>query len=231
MEEKFRIEEETRQALCRYGGDATKTADSVNRSIEYVKAIQKKMKGDLDKNPGVNIQIASNITTMIMEGRQQRRRMLQDMYNTLENREQLIACPKCHTEVGEFNESSGTYYCPVCEKHISGRIMDRDIVMARKQALVEALLKEDSSMIDWLVKMGWTGQEPPPGPQTVVHNRQNVLVVGSGKDGQLSEKEVHLLDEIRHLPPLEAEKLRKELKEEIINLDGQIRAIEQAEEA
>ena len=229
MEEKLRVEENTRQALCRYGGDAAKTAIAVGRPVSYVKKIQKKMKGDLDKNPSTNIQIASNITTLILEGRQQRRQMLQDMYNTLENREQLIVCPICKTEVGEFNESSGTYYCPVCGKHISGRIMDRDIVMARKQLLIDSLYKEDDGLMNWLVKMGWVGKEAPPGPQTIVHSRQNVLVLGGSKDGKISEQDAKTLDDIRHLPPLEAEKLRKDLKSEIIGLDARIRDAEKSE--
>ena len=227
MEEKYKIEEDTRRALLRHSGNTTKVSEDMCRPLEYVKKIQAKMKKDLKKNPGTNLQIATNITNMIVEGRQRRQQVYQDMQDNLMDRGQIMACPVCKTEVGDYNESSQTYYCPVCVAHITPRILDRDIVYARIQLIQEALLNEDDKLMSWVAKMGWNGQEAPVGPTTVIHNKQQVLVVGGDKKAELGDKEKKVLEEIRHLPALEAEKLRNDLKDEIINIDGQIRDAEE----
>ena len=52
--------------------------------------------------------------------------------------------------------------------------------------------------------------------------------------GDCSLEEQKVLDELKHLPPLEAEKLRQDLKKEMITIDDKIRSseerIEKAEE-
>jgi len=227
----FIIEENTRKALLRYGGDAEKVRAALKQPLAKVLKIHTKMKKDLIEDPSTSLNIAANITQEIVNGRNQRKQVLQDMLDSLESREQIWVCVECDTEVKDmvFDSNTGVeHYCPKCDIVVNRILKDRGHIYDQKQSLLEKMMIEDDKLLGWLVKMGWTGSETPPGPTTVVHSRQNVLVLGDRKEGDpiVTDKENKLLDEIRHLPPLEAEKLRKDLKEEIITIDDEIRDAE-----
>lgn len=220
MEEKLKKIEEVRTALFRFGGDIVKVATELNLEYDYVLKVRQKMHKDFMTNPEVNLQIAANISREIIKGRNQRKQLIQDMINSLDKREQLWVCPDCNTEVTVITapDKTITYRCDKCDKIVIRKLIDRLKIYDQKQALIDSLREEDNKLLEWLVMMGWTAQLPPPQPTII--NKQNVLVVGSGVDQKV-------IEEIKHLPALEAEKLRQDLKKEIINIDGQIKDAEQ----
>ena len=226
-ENKHRVEERTRKALIRYGGDIEKTREVLEKSLEYVSEIYTKMKADFQESPTLNLQIAASVTQEIVTGRNQRKQVLQDMLNSLENREQLWVCVKCGTEViGVVVDSNvgEVYQCPQCVEYVNRILKDRGDIYDQKQSLLARMMVEDDKLLTWMERMGWTGVEPQPGPTTVIQNRQQVLVLSGDKIGK---KQQEVIDEIRHLPPLEAEKLRQDLKKEMITIDEDIRIEEQ----
>jgi hypothetical protein len=233
MEEKVRKIEEVRKALLRYGGDILKVETELDMPLEFIIKVQQKMKKDLLKNPGTDLILAGNMTREILRGRRQRLQILQDMINTLSNREQVLVCQKCNNEVEVITSEDKkiTYKCHSCkvrtlapgevEEPVKVKLKERLDIFEQKQSLIRDHQNEDTLLVEWLVKMGWTGDaNRPQQPTTVINNRQNILVVGEGK-----EKKV--IEEIRHLPPLEAEKLRQDLKKEIVKIDEQIRETEE----
>jgi hypothetical protein len=227
MEEKYILEESTRKSLLRHSGDIKKVSTELSQPVKYVLKIHQKMKTAIMKNPDLNLQIAANITREILEGRGSRQQVYQDMLSTLDNREQLLVCVTCDTEVREMvlNSDEGLVsYCPKCTTVVQHRLQDRGEIFSQKQAILTALLNEDDKLMLWLTKMGWTGNEQPAAPTTIVNQRQNVLVLGETKLGTKEEK---ILDDLRHLPPLEAEKLRQDLKKKMITLDDEIRDTEE----
>jgi DNA-directed RNA polymerase subunit RPC12/RpoP len=223
MEEKIRLEEEIRKSLLRYGGDIIKVESELQIPLELIIKVQQKLKKDLMKNPGVDLIIAGNITREILRGRRQRLQIIQDMINTLSNREQLWVCQKCGSEIETLKaeDGSNTYRCSKCDAIVNRKLIERLDIFQQKQSLIRDHQAEDTLLVEWLVKMGWTGDaNKPVQPTTVINNRQNILVVGNGKDQKV-------IDEIKHLPPLEAEKLRQDLKKEIVKIDEQIRETEE----
>ena len=231
MEEKYIIEEKTRKALLRCGGDIVKVSADLAQPLKYVLKIRQKMKAGIMKNPDLNLQIAANITREILEGRNQRRQVYQDMLSSLDNREQLWVCVICDTEVRDMiidSDEGVVYFCPLCNLVVNRKLKDRGPVYTQKESILKALLDEDDKLMTWMTKMGWTGNEQPPGPTTVVHSKQNVIVLGGAEIG---DKEQKILDELKHLPPLEAEKLRQDLKKEMITIDDKIRDSEKRLEA
>jgi hypothetical protein len=221
MEEKIRIEEEVRKALFRSGGDVLAVSGELNLPYEYVIKIRQKMQRDLMKNPDANLQIASNITREIIKGRRRRNQIRQDMINSLSNREQMWICPGCRNEV-RTTDTSAIYHCITCNKDVNLKFLDREKIYALKQSILRDEQAEDDSLIEWLVKMGFTANQPSTQPTTVIQNKQQFLVIESDKTKKI-------IEEIKHLPALEAEKLRQDLKKEIINLDDKIREAEKEE--
>jgi hypothetical protein len=226
MEEKIRIEEETRKVLYRYGGDVVKTATELGLSYDYVFKVRQGIEKDMMKNPEANLRVASNIFRMILRGMRQRDRHRQDMLDRLENREQLLVCPKCETEVYEIIQSHITkHHCPNCDVDIKPVIADKDFIYKRKQSILRDQQSDEDSLIDNLKKMGFTGAislPPEPPPSQTLNQNNNFLILGGAKEQKV-------IEEIKHLPPLEAEKLRRDLKKEIFRLDDEIRAVEAEE--
>ena len=223
MEDKIRIEEDTRKAIIRHRGDPDLAADETGRSIEYIFEIRRKLYNDMMKNPDSQLWIADNITRELLIGRKHRIQHLLDMLEKLDKRESMWVCVICDTEVQEMTEASNNlkfYHCPVCDKEVKAKILDKDRVFARKQSLLEDLRKEDAELRAWLVDMNWINNpkasqpQQPVGPS--VHIKHNTYVL----TGEADKK---IINDYSKLNPMDTEVLIERIRKDISKLTDEIK--------
>jgi hypothetical protein len=215
MEEKYIIEEATRRSICRHGFNASKVAEELSLPLDYVVRIREKMGKEIAKDPSASLRIANTVSRHIIEGRNERIQIKRDMLALLLDREQMWVCVKCDTEVQEVPDQSWpTYHCPNCDRIVQRKLRDKDEIYRRKQSLLRDLLSEDQNLVDWLVKLKWTGAPEPVPEATKQIINQKVLVLGSDEDKRI-------ISDYSKLPPMEREKLIEKLRREIINIDDE----------
>lgn len=218
MEEKIRLEEETRVSLNRHGGDVVLVAQELGHDVDYVIKIREKMKIDLMKNPEVSLFIAGNISRALIEGRRHRTQNLRDMLESLNKREQLLVCEKCKSEVRYVEgQSDDTYFCPVCQKFVYRVLEERDEIYKRKQSIIRDLSAEDDKMTDHMVKMKWTNQldTPVPPEKQLPNVTQNILIVGG-------ESERKLVDDYSQMRPMDRALLAEKVRKDLLKLDEEL---------
>lgn len=204
--EKFKIKEKIKLCYLKYRGNVLKVAEATGYDVEYIRRQIRKLKKEEERD--VSVMISNNLTQTILFGYQQRITYLQDMLDNMENLENFYSSDCCGVPVDNSGE---TPLCPKCNRECRKVIVDKAGIYTMKQKLIEMLRDEDTALVGFAEKMGYTNAPPPP-PAV----RQNILVMGGGKDAKLSEGEKNILTEVAQMRPHDREAIRKSIEHKII---------------
>jgi len=219
MEEKDRIEEETRRALALHGFDELLTAQSLGLDLDYVADIRKKMKQYFKKNPDESLVVAENISALIKEGHMQVMRNLWEMREIYRKRGQRPSCEVCSSDVREdTSQSVPAFYCPKCGTHVKTILRDFIEMAQLELEIIGAISAQNDKLISNMAKMDLliratpptlVGEEPPPQKPAGQLEDKRQASIGD------SVEEKNIVDGYMNLRPLDRaifiEKLRKDL--------------------
>ena len=176
------------------------------------------------QNPDSQLWIADSVTREILIGRRHRIQKNLDMLEKLYNREQMMVCVICDTEVQEMIEASNNlkyYHCPVCNEEVKAKLWDNDTIFARTQSLLKELRAEDSELRAWLVDMGWVNNPKKKDKEEKKDGQQaptkSLPLLPPGKEGQ------QILEDSSKLSPMDTEELIERIRKDIKRLNEEIK--------
>lgn len=215
----FQTRERIKIASLKHRGNLAAIVKETGLNAEYVSKILFKLRRD--KDLATNFLIANNIMQVIYDGYQQRMIYYEEMLRSLENEQQFQVSNCCRALIRIENSQN---ICFTCSKPCVPSTVTKIEIYDLKMKILSEVQKEDSAMISYAVKMGFT-QAPPPAPTI----KQDILVVNGGqqqgiqsRDGksviEVSSSEVLTYEQIKNMPPQEREKLKKDLQKTILGL-------------
>lgn len=206
--QQFKIDEEIRASYLRNLGDIAAVLKEVSYPAEYVYRVTSKFKKEKkkDSNP-----VAEGILDLVSQGYKARQLHLVAMLRSLSMDEQIRVSLCCGAPIRRIIESPREdYECLKCMKLCESKLVSKVDVYTLKKEVIEQLREEDKLIIDFAKKMGFTVEKAP---DTVIHNKQNVLVV------QTTGKDKDVVAEIEKLPPMERDRLIENLSRMIVDVE------------
>ncbi len=214
----FQAREKIKIASLKHRGNLSAIVKETGYEASYVSKILFKLRKD--KDLATNFLIANNIMQVIYDGYQQRIIYYEEMLRSLENEEQFNVS-SCHRSIILIDTTNGqtVQRCSNCSQPCTPSKVTKIEIYELKMKILGERQKEDSAMIAYAVKMGYT-QAPPPAPTI----KQDILIVGGNQPVQpigkqpitLGKEEILTLEQINSMPPAEREKLRKNLQQTIL---------------
>lgn len=210
--EQFKQLERIKIAYLKHRGNVLAVANELKLPVEYTKKRIAKIKGQERNN--VDVLISNTLMQHILLGYESRVSYLMEMLKSLANREQLYVSLCCGAPVerarGEEEYTAEvTYICLACHSIASVKLIDRETIYNIKQRVLEQLRVEDSALVEFADKMGYTNR--PEQPPAV---KQNILVLG--KD--FSKEDRQVVTNLSELSPPDREKMIKKLEKQITNI-------------
>jgi len=199
-------------AYLKHRGDYNKIVSDTGYPREFVMRTCARIRKRQERD--TSLLIADNIMQTILLGYESRTLRIHEMLDTLESRECLILSTCCRSPIAFGSESENMHkkYCIKCGRTTEGIVATQAEIYGIKQELIAQLREEDKAMVDFAEKMGYTqriGSAVPilkEKPQQLQNNQQKAL---SGP------VDVQIMEGIRQLRPMQAEKLIKRLEKKI----------------
>lgn len=196
---KFRQKEKIRRLYFRFRGDINAIIEETGLDENYIRKTTNKIRKSFRHD--VNFEIACFITDAILEGREQRKILLEDrLFEVLKKKKRMSVC--CSFEVSEDTwENEPVYNCQKCGKHCKTKIVDyiNDNTVIK---LIDRMRKEDEFIGKFLAAMGIIAKDP------------NSITSADEKNGRTSPPPAIQVQSKETLPPAE-----KKLLEKLGNLD------------
>jgi len=219
--EKFKMTEKIKLSYLRHRGNVTEVVEETGYPMELVKKAIAKIKKQGERN--VAVLISNTLMSHLMLGYESRVTNLMAMVKNLEGRDRNKVSICCDSPVRRIitSEEYGheDYECLECGLRAEIKILDKESILNIKIKLFEQLREEDKCLTEFADKMGYTNRENPPPP---IIQKNNVLVIKSDKGSGMTDKDTEIVQDYSKLPPMERERHVEKLRNEIIDIDGQI---------
>jgi hypothetical protein len=216
--ERFKLEERIYLSSAKHRGNADLVAKELNLPYEFVakmcKKIEKRQKRD------VNVLICSHIMGAVMVGRESRIQYYTIMLNALEGKDSLEVSSCCKSIFIDDPKGSSTKVCIRCEKPANSYMMHQGEVYRTRIELLSELRKEDSALVEFAEKMGYTNKQDEG---MVYKDQRKYLIVGgqSGKNpDELPETHKLLLEDAKKLTPIERTDLINEIQNKLFEQEN-----------
>jgi hypothetical protein len=208
---KYELYDKIKLSYLRHRGNASEVAVSLSLPIDYVRKVCGKFKKDESRD--VSVRISNLLMQHVLLGYESRVRNLQDMLDKLAGREQISVSNCCKKPV---DMQEGAIRCLGCGKVLTSvMLIDRETIYKLRQELVVSLRDEDKFLVDFAEKMGYTKRPPvEPAPSFQQKNYQFVF-----KKGDLPEDLKEVMGDIRQMSPMDREKFRKRLEQQVVEGD------------
>ena len=221
------VAEKIKISALKHCGNMIEISKETGYAFSYVQKILKKvrMKERMDADPH-RVLVADNLYQYLLKSHQQRRTYLNEMMRDLEYAKSRQVSVCCNARIIPDTDAAGvvTNKCRLCGVACAPTTMDRLDVIEMELKVLEAIEKQDITLAAFAVKMGYTNAQPA-GPSI----KQDVFVFGASPNNPAFQgqpipqvhfdgKDRYTLEQIEQMPPAEREKLRRELKREIIEL-------------
>ena len=209
--EKFKLVEKVKLSYLKHRGNVLLVSGELDLPVDFVRKQIGKFRKKEEKD--IQVLISNTLMQSILLGYQQRVYYLQDLLRKLEGREQVQVSICCHAPIrraegeAEYTDRH-TWICTKCHAIAEPTIVDKQNIYEIVQKTVELLRAEDTALVDFADKMGYTNKETAPIFKKTEYN----LTIGNGK---LSKSDSETFKEIRTMDPQTREKIRKNLEQKI----------------
>ncbi len=206
--EKFRAMERFRLCYLKHRGNILSVCEELNWPLElgqvYAKKISKRAERD------IAFGVSQSIMMQLLMGYESRVGHLQTLLTALEGADKQIVSNCCYYPIIFRKERRKELpHCSKCGKQCKTLEVGLPIVYDLVFRTLNQLQDEDRSIVEFAKKMGYVNPDQPP--PTLVRN--NVLVVDNAR--RPSPVESSVVEDVQRLPPMEREKLRKNLEAHI----------------
>ncbi len=210
---RFEVESRIHVALLKSRGDVMQAAKLTGYPAAYVYRMARKLKEKRKRD--VSVWVADSIMETILVGYEQRLAYLQRCLQLLEGKEEAYVSVCCNDPVQLVQPRRTRYWeCVKCGKKAGVELQTRGGVFNLILSTIAALREEDSSLVEFADKMGFTNRVPTP----IQDNRQNLFVFTNGK----ATIDATLAKQIEEKTPLEREKIRKELTGTLLKMASEV---------
>ena len=209
--ERFRVEEKIRLCLLKYRWDVIRVSEELGYQIEYVQKIAKKLKKRFKCEE--NIWTTSNVVKEVLEGVQQRSRLLQDKLVTLIEKweVEVSICCNAPTTLQVLEEGKEPVICCLkCMQKCQTKEKFQKDVFNMSMAVMTQLRRDERHLAKWATGMGFVQADvTPPVVRNIQSSRVALPVVAVDIDG------------LDRLEPMERVKLFKKMEAQIKDAVGQ----------
>ncbi len=217
--EKFKIEAAIRCSFFKHRGNVQQIVEDTEYPLEVVRKLVAKIKRK--QRHDVSYDVATNISMMVFEGREQRNERRHNLLAIIEAESKQITSHCCGAPLKDFDWGGEIKItCDTCGKECHPR--GNKIDFKNFRMLLNDLAKEDELLAVFAEKMGYTFKEEAP-----VIKEYHSHSHGNGDQSQgrkkVESKEVlnqdedkELLDKATTLDPRTREALRKALEKKML---------------
>ena len=202
------MKEQIRLSFLLHRGNILAISEETGYPLEVVRKEVDKIKKHTKRD--MTFLAAQGILNHVILGHKSRVLHLHKSLELLEGKEKVILTGCCRVPVIEKKiRRKVTNYCFNCKKECIAILQDKLSVYDVRNKLIESLREEDKALVDFAKRLGFINPDAPLPP--LVRNEVMVLQnqqTPSKPDG-LNQDTIAL---IQNLPPIDREKIRKQLE-------------------